>query len=541
VDSLPAVTRALGIITAAAVALLFWRLGASPLWDQDETKYAGISREIVRTGDWMTLHWNGEPWFVHPPLWFWLTALAGRALGFGEFTARFWSATSGAAGIGFVYLMGRELFGPRCGLVAAFVLATTVQWVAQGRLAVFDPLLVLWMLLALRFLWQGYAQRVPRSYGWAFAAAGLGTLTKGFVAAVLPAAAFLLFLALRRELSRLRQVPWAFGLGVYALLGGGWYVAQWVLHGAMFARTALGYYTLNRYFGVVEGQSGPLWYYVPVVILGGFPWSALYPWAFAAALQDRKDPRNLLLCIWCGFVLVFFSVAGTKLPNYVLGLYPVASLVVARFLEPALFEHDPEFPRRAWALLGGACMVFGLALVIYGLVQYPTETRSVLPSLVLPLTILLGGGGLAAGLGLWGRPRAAVVALGVSTLLFLVLGIGVVVPEVDRHRHGKSVGRAAAEVARPGDARIGYRTLNSLVTYSGLSWQYAWDPASLQDALCRVPSSRRAVVVVPERWYPEEITPVLDGSLRLVHRVGGHLILESPSGRRPFCPRIRAD
>jgi len=527
-------------MTAAAVGLLFWRLGASPLWDQDETKYAGIAREIVRTGQWVTLQWNGEPWFVHPPLWFWLTALTGRGLGLGEFTARFWSATSAAAGVALVYLMGRELFGPRCGLVAAFVLATTVQWFAQGRLAVFDPLLVVWMLLTLRFLWQGYAQRAPRSYAWAFATAGLGTLTKGFVAAVLPAGTFLLFLALRGELGQLRQVPWALGLGVYAILGGGWYVAQWVLHGASFARTALGYYTLNRYVGVVEGQSGPLWYYVPVVILGGFPWSVLYPWAFAAVLQERKDPRNLLLCSWCGFVFVFFSLAGTKLPNYVLGLYPLASIMVARVLEPALREEDPALPRGVWMLLAAVCAVFALALVVYGLVVYPAKTPSVLPSLVLPLAVLLGGGGLAAGLGVWGRPGAAVVALGVSTLLFLVLGIGVVIPQVDRHRHGESVGRAAAKVVRPADARIGYRTLNSLVTYSGLSWQYAWDAAALRDALCRIPSSRRAVVAVPEPWE-QEVASLFGNSLRLVRRIGGHHILESPPGRRPFCPRIRAE
>lgn len=534
-------TRPLRVATAAAVALLFWRLGASPLWDQDETKYAGIAREIVRTGDWVTLHWNGEPWFVHPPLWFWLTALTVRGLGFGELSARLWSAASGAAGVGLTYLLGRDLYGARCGLVAAFVLATTVQWVGQGRLAVFDPLLVFWMLLTLRCLWQGYAHGRGRAYLGAFVASGLGTLTKGFVAAVLPWATFLLFLVGRREWGRLRQIPWGAGLGLYALLGGGWYTVQWVLHGAAFARTALGYYTLNRYFGVVEGQSGPLWYYVPVIILGGFPWSALYPWAFTAALRDLADPRSFLLCVWCGFGFVFFSLAGTKLPNYVLGLYPVASIAVARWLAPALSGEAPKLPRGAWVLLGGASAVFTAGLLVYGFVQYPTEAPSVLPSLVLPLAVLVGGGGLAAGLGWWGKLRAAVLTLAASTLLFVALGIGLVVPEVDRHRHGAFVAQAAAGVVRPGDVRIGYRTQNSLITYSGLSWQYAWDPASLRDALCRAGSARRAVVVTPERWYQREIVPVFGDAVRPLQRVGDHRILESPPGQRPFCPRIRAE
>ncbi|MDR7567593.1 MAG: glycosyltransferase family 39 protein [Armatimonadota bacterium] len=528
--------RALHAGIALSAALLFWRLGSSPFWDQDEAKYAGIAREILRTGEWITLQWNGEPWFVHPPLYFWLLAATGRLFGVTEFVARFWSAVPGVLGVGVTGLLGRELFGSRCGLLSAFVLATTLQWWVQARLAVFDPLLVLWMLLSFLGFWRGYAWGERRAYLLAFVASGLGTLTKGFVAAVIPGGVGLLFLALRRELHRLRAVPWPAGILLYAGLGGGWYGIQAALHGEAFVRTALGYYTLNRYVGVVEGQSGPIWYYVPVLLLGLLPWTAFLFGGCSGALRAWRDPRFLYLLVWLGFGFVFFSLAGTKLPNYVLSLYPAAAILIGRALETGVFEGRGE-PRGGWRLLVIFCALFAAVVAVYGGLRYPSQTRALVPALVPPVAAMVAGGGMAAWLGLRGSVGPAVLAVGGSSLLFFALAIGITLPEVDRHRWGPEMGRAAASVVRPGDVRIGYRITNSLITYSGLHWRYAGDEASLRGALCAVPSHRRAVVVVPERFHD----PGLFSGLRMVRRVGDHLLLEKPAGEKvPECVRPSA-
>ena len=518
--------RALHVGIILSSVLLFWRLGSSPLWDQDEAKYAGIAREILRTGDWITLHWNGEPWFVHPPLYFWLVAATGKWIGGTEFVARFWSAVPGALGVGLTGLLGRELFGPDCGLLSAFVLSTTLQWWAQARLAVFDPLLVLWMLLSLLGFWRGYARGERQGYLIAFVASGLGTLTKGFVAAVVPGATGLLFLALRRELHRLREIPWVPGLLSYAVLGCGWYAVQTVLHGEPFLRTALGYYTLNRYVGVVEGQSGPVWYYVPVLILGLVPWTAFLVRACSEAVRARADPRLLFLLTWLGFGFAFFSLAGTKLPNYVLGLYPAAAILIGRALEAKVFEEKGGV-QEGWRLLLGLCALFAAAVLVYGFLVYPSQTRTLFPVLIAPVAALVAGAGIAVWLGLRGSTGLAVLALGGSSLLFFALVTGVTLPQVDRYRPGPEFGRIVASAVRPGDVRVGYRTTNSLITYSGLHWGYAGDEASLREMLCRVPSRRRAVVVVPEPFYD----PALFAGLRVVRRVGDSLLLEKPEGK----------
>ncbi|MDR7581684.1 MAG: phospholipid carrier-dependent glycosyltransferase, partial [Armatimonadota bacterium] len=238
-------------VVAGTLALNLARLGASKLWDQDETKYAQVAREILWTGDWLTLRWNGDPWFVHPPLYFWLVAATARFFGLTEFTARVWSAVFGAGAVALTALLGRAWFSPRAGWLAGLVVATTLQWFAQSRLAVFDSVLVFWMLGTLLGFWTGYRGR-RTGYLAAFVCAGLGTLTKGPVAAVLPGLVALAYLAWRRELRRLREIPWAAGLALYGLVGLSWYAAGYLRHGAPFLRSVLGYYTVHRFVGVVE-------------------------------------------------------------------------------------------------------------------------------------------------------------------------------------------------------------------------------------------------------------------------------------------------
>src|SRR5262249_20229513 len=106
--------------------------------DQDEPKYAQIAVEMVQTGDPITLHMNGQPWYVHPPFYMWLVAATGRVLGFSEWTVRIWSAAFSVLAIFATLMVGQLLFTPRVGLLAGAILAVTLQYFIQSRLAVFD-------------------------------------------------------------------------------------------------------------------------------------------------------------------------------------------------------------------------------------------------------------------------------------------------------------------------------------------------------------------------------------------------------------------
>ncbi|MDR5682946.1 MAG: glycosyltransferase family 39 protein [Armatimonadota bacterium] len=521
-------------LTVLVGLLFFYDLGAAALWDQDESKYTGVAQAMLRTGDWLTLHWNGEPWFVHPPLYMWLVAATGALVGFSEFVARFWSAFFAAAGVGLTAVLGRAMFSPRTGLLAGFVLATTLQWFAQARIAVFDSMLAFWILGVVYAFWLGYRGR-RAAYLWAFVCAALGTMTKGPVAAVLPGLGLLVFLWRRGQLDRLREIPWGSGLTLYAVLGLGWYAASYALHGEPFARTVFGYYTVNRYVGVVEGQSGPLWYYVPVLLLGALPWAAFFPAAWAHHVRHRSDAASDLVVTWCVFVVVFFSLAGTKLPNYVLSVYPIAAIAIGRTWEVAITDDRPQALRSGWALLGVVFVLLIVGVAAYGLVLYPQEFRRVAPALVPTVGALLVGGATSAVLGLRGSQRAAIPVLGASVVAFLLLLIVRVAPEIERQRFHREVARAAAAAARAGEVRISLWTWNSLIYYGNMEWRYAWDVYEFRRLLCRVHPRQTAVVVMPLWAWEESIRPLAGRALVVERVVADHVILRKPYGRSARC------
>jgi 4-amino-4-deoxy-L-arabinose transferase-like glycosyltransferase len=111
----------------AALLLFVYGLGVGTLWDQDEPKYTQVAREILQTRDLFTLHLDGQPWFVHPPLFMWLQAATGALFGFTELTARIWTALSSVGIVAVTFLLGRLLYDSTTGALAAAIAATTLH------------------------------------------------------------------------------------------------------------------------------------------------------------------------------------------------------------------------------------------------------------------------------------------------------------------------------------------------------------------------------------------------------------------------------
>lgn len=215
-----------------AGTLLLYRLGDFPLKDYDEAVYAEVAREIIRTGDFLTLRFNHEPYLYKPPLYFWLSHLVIRVLGFSEFSSRLPGVLFGALTLWATVRLGRALGGPLCGLAAGTLLLTTAMFLENAsRHASADSLL---LFLAVAALWaQWRARRVPALRYLPVALLGLAVLTKG--AAALP---LLVVLALLHWLLGDYRVwaPGAYGRAML-LLGAivvPWYALQTALHGTEF-------------------------------------------------------------------------------------------------------------------------------------------------------------------------------------------------------------------------------------------------------------------------------------------------------------------
>ncbi|MFI5340279.1 MAG: ArnT family glycosyltransferase [Candidatus Methylomirabilales bacterium] len=336
--------RRIRAATLAALLLLsgtlfFFRLGTPGLFDADEPAYAQAAREMLEAGDWITPHFNGLPRFDKPILFYWLITLSYRVFGVTEFAARFWSALAAVILVLVIARAARRWFGPPADLLAGLAFTTNLLTALLVRAAVTDMLLTLFVTLAILAGVEALRESPP-GRGWAtmgWAAMGLAVLVKGPVGLVIPGMALggtlLIFRDIRRGLARL--FPWQ-GLALFAAITLPWYVLVLAANGWPFVEGFVIKHHVSRYTGVISSHAGPLWFYLPVALVGFFPWSGFLPRALwhagtVARGREAREPADRLLvacACWAGGVFIFFSFAGTKLPSYLFPAFPAMALLV---------------------------------------------------------------------------------------------------------------------------------------------------------------------------------------------------------------------
>jgi 4-amino-4-deoxy-L-arabinose transferase-like glycosyltransferase len=339
----PAGAAVVGAIVAALVTVP--GLGIGTLWDNSETAYGEVAREILLTHNWVIMHLNNVPYFVQPPLYFWLGAIFSALMGPTTFALRLPSALATIGLCAFTgYAVARQA-GTRAGAYAAAILATSLMPAIIGRLAIMDALLDLAVAVTIFFWFRALETGRDRYFIAGAIAAGAGFLAKGLVAPVVALLVIVPFYFWNRNCEPTygpSRRAWIASTLVFIAI-----VLPWPL--ALFAhdrfeplQKLIGEYTLGRYTGIVENQSGPVWYYIPVIILGFFPWIAFLAVAAVYAMrqlrdgvsQDRRIARLVRLGVaWIVMPLLFFSFAETKLPNYIALEFPALALLTALYFE----------------------------------------------------------------------------------------------------------------------------------------------------------------------------------------------------------------
>jgi 4-amino-4-deoxy-L-arabinose transferase-like glycosyltransferase len=331
--------RGAGLLLAGCVLLLLGSLALYPLFNDDEGAFAEATRELLQSGDWLSTTLNGAPRYDKPILIYWLQAASVSALGLNEFALRLPSALAALAWILAIVRFAAPRLGRAPALWAGWIGASTLGVLAIGRSATADALLNALIVASMFDLWR-HLEAAPgdgraalrRTYLWM----GLGLLTKGPIAVLIPAAVSLAYcLSARRLRDWLRAVLDVPGWILLLAVALPWYLAQWHLHGREFVDGFIVRHNLERFHGTLEGHGGSLFYYVVLAPALLLPWSALL-WPAARRLrQDWSEPLGRYLVLWFAFVFVFFSLSGTKLPHYVLyGLTPLF-LLLARVTAPS--------------------------------------------------------------------------------------------------------------------------------------------------------------------------------------------------------------
>lgn len=320
---------ALVVLVWAAVALP--NLGGPSLWDIDEGNNAEAAREMFVSGDWVVPTFNYRLRTDKPALLYWCQIAAYNVFGVNEFAARLPSALAALLAALAAYELARGMFNPATGLLAGVMLPTCLLFCIAGHFANPDALLTLSLTLSFGCFWAWY-----RGVGWAIVpcgvAMGLGVLAKGPVAVVLPVLVWGTFLLAQKELWRAFRIEFLLCLGCAFLVAAPWYT--WVAVETK-GRWLMGFWfnhNQGRFLAPMESHGGSVVYYLPVLLLGLAPWSLFVLPALGEAVRKAwhgSDDRLRYLVIWAGVYLAFFSCAATKLPNYVLPIYPALVIVTA--------------------------------------------------------------------------------------------------------------------------------------------------------------------------------------------------------------------
>ena len=356
------------ILIILCIYLFVFKLGASTLWNFDEPTIGEVAKEMIKLGDWITPHFNYRPWFDKPPLYMWLTALTFRFFGWNEFTTRLWSALFGMGGVIVIYFLGKNIFNKKVGFLAGLVLATSFQYIVQSRLAVLDVPLNFFISLSFLFFYLGY-KNISRKrvyYLLFFASMGLATLTKGPIGALLPCLIIGFYLLLAKEIRILKEMGIFWGVIIYLAIAAPWYAVEFWQHGNEFIGDFFLLRHLMRYLTTLEGHEGPIYYYLPLLFLGFFPWSSFLPYSVVHLAiskikrQTEERKKFLFLLLWFAVIFIFFTFAQSKLPNYIFPLYPALALIVGKFCNDSF--------SKAASLRKGIILSFFLFFIFTGLI-----------------------------------------------------------------------------------------------------------------------------------------------------------------------------
>ena len=362
VRELAASKTAIWTLLGFFIVVTLYALSIRTLVPPDEGRYAEMAREMFASGDWITTRLNGIKYFEKPPLQTWMNALTFAVFGLGEWQARLWTGLCGILGVGLTAHAGKQVFGARVGLYAGLVLASSLFWLASGQINSLDMGLSAMMTITLASLL--IAQRDTASAlerrNWmlaCWAGMALAVLAKGLIGLVLPGGVLILYSLFARDWRIWTRLHLVKGMLVFFAIAAPWFVLVAVRNPEQPY-----FFFVHEHFQrfLMKGhkREGAWYYFVVLLIPGIMPWLGVLPQSLAAGFKRQAgvfQPR-LMLLIWAAFIFCFFSYSTSKLPGYIVPVFPALALLTAVFLESA--------SHRQRMLAAGVLVLLGLVVLV---------------------------------------------------------------------------------------------------------------------------------------------------------------------------------
>ncbi|HKD12629.1 MAG TPA: phospholipid carrier-dependent glycosyltransferase [Thermoanaerobaculia bacterium] len=329
------------LLLGGALLLLLAAVWTEPagswLGEPDEARYAEIPREMLASGDFVTPRLNGVPYFEKPPLFYWCNAGALAAFGQTPWAARL---TARLAGLGTAAVLVAGVGAAsslELGLAAAVLYLASPLGFVMSRLNITDGLLTFFFAATLFAAREALRRREagrPAALWSALAglAGGLGFLTKGLIAIVLPGGILLLWCLATRRARLLAALLLAPAPLVFLAVAAPWFVLV-ERRNPGFLQFFFIHEHFQRFATHQAHRPGPIYYFAEIFLAGFLPGLSF----FFAGLSGKRPARWLsedaeafFLALWFSVVFLFFSVSSSKLPPYLLPAFPAAAALAAQ-------------------------------------------------------------------------------------------------------------------------------------------------------------------------------------------------------------------
>jgi 4-amino-4-deoxy-L-arabinose transferase-like glycosyltransferase len=526
---------ALYALLAAAVLPYFIDLNGSSIWDANEAFYVETPREMIERGDFISPTFNYQPRLNKPVLSYWIVAGFYKLFGISVGVQRLPIALGAVTLILIAFLLARAGAGSPAGddrgvpiesaVWAAAGLAVAPRLMMFGRRIFID--IYISMFMALTLLFFALAERYPAKRRLflllMYVAVGLGVLTKGPVAAALPALVFAVYLVVHRELKRVREMMLPAGVIVVLAIAVPWYAALYQRYGWTYITSFFVGENIARYTeGLgVETRRGPS-FYIPVVFSDSFPWSLCLFGAAAVWLSDWRskwsastttsgagaaDQTELawrvrsLLWLWILVTVGFFTFSAAKQDLYIFPIVPAVAALGGLFIARQTPDGKPANP----GALRATAAAIGLLLTLAGVgTLYIFQTAGkvyALDGAAFVGAAAAAGGALALVLAVANRARAALAAVLLSLVTLNWAFVIRVLPSFERYKPVPPISATIRERLVEGDVVSHYNVaLPSMVYYLGRHIEILFD----QDEFLKLlRGDRRVFAVLPDSDYAQ--------------------------------------
>ncbi|MFH1074685.1 MAG: glycosyltransferase family 39 protein [Candidatus Firestonebacteria bacterium] len=363
----------LSIIAVFAVIVLFAKLGAGGLASFDDCYYGQQAKEILQTGDWLTLHYQGKPLHENDPVCLWSMAFMFKTFGISEFSARAHSAFFGVLTIILLYFLGRLLYNHWTGIFSSVILLTTQIFTKYARHAMLDVTLSFFVILSLFFFAKAVKedeQAAENSQGFYFLLFGISTgiaiLTKNLLG-VFPLLTAVLYTLFNKGFTGRYTFKLLFAAVIALALPSIWYLYSYKTSGTEFFKVHFGYILFDRALKENAGKQDFRSYTSYALALFKF----YQPWIFPALAGfilmitkwvKERDRGSLILIIHATLTLFILSASNARKIWYLMPVFPVFAVMASLFANKYILKTE-KTRFAALASLFGAGAVLSLVIL----------------------------------------------------------------------------------------------------------------------------------------------------------------------------------